>query len=53
MTFSIASGVASGNYVGRVWVVDLRLSVTRTAGGVVCTADSAAATVKKLTSVDP
>jgi hypothetical protein len=53
VTFSIASGVASGAYEGKVWVVDLRLHVSRTLNGQLCEANSPAVTVKKLAAVDP
>jgi hypothetical protein len=53
VTFNIASGVASGDYAGKVWVVDLRLHVSRTLNGELCEANSSAVTVKKLTAVDP
>ena len=53
VTFNIASGAASGDYAGKVWVVDLRLHVSRTLNGQLCEANSPAVTVKKLTAVDP
>lgn len=40
-------------YAGKQWVVSLRLHATRTFAGTVCTADSPAQTVKKVTGVDP
>jgi hypothetical protein len=45
--------LGSDAYAGKQWVVSLRLHATRTFGGTVCTADSPAQTVKKVTAVDP
>ncbi|HKQ51200.1 MAG TPA: hypothetical protein VJT74_02450 [Pyrinomonadaceae bacterium] len=45
--------LGSDSYAGKQWVVRLRLHATRTFGGNVCTADSPAQTVKKVTGVDP
>jgi hypothetical protein len=53
VTFTLASGAASGDYAGKVWVVDLRLHVQRTLNGILCDANSDPVTVKKLTAVDP
>ena len=53
VSFNIASGVASGDYNGKVWVVDLRLKVSRTLNGELCEANSTAEPVKKLAAVDP
>jgi hypothetical protein len=53
VSFSIASGTASGVSEGQVWVVQLRLHVTRLINGVTCSADSAPVTVKKVAGVDP
>jgi hypothetical protein len=53
VTFTVASGAASGDYAGQVWAVDLRLHVERTLNGQVCKEDSAPVTVKKVTAVDP
>ncbi len=53
VSFNIATGAASGAYEGKVWVVDLRLHVSRTLNGQLCEANSPAVTVKKLTAVDP
>jgi hypothetical protein len=53
VSFAIASGSASGSYEGQVWVVQLRLHVTRLINGVTCSADSSPVTVKKVAGVDP
>ena len=53
VTFDVASGAASGTYAGQLWTVQLRLKVTRSINGVLCTAESAPVTVKKVTAVDP
>jgi hypothetical protein len=53
VSFSVASGTASGSYEGQVWTVQLRLHVTRLVNGVTCSADSSPVTVKKVTGVDP
>jgi hypothetical protein len=45
--------VAVQHFAGKVWVVDLRLHVSRTLNGQLCEANSPAVTVKKLTAVDP
>ncbi|HVF05684.1 MAG TPA: hypothetical protein VNA20_12655 [Frankiaceae bacterium] len=52
-SFTIGSGAASGAYEGQLWVVQLRLRVTRTINGTECVAYSPALTVKKVTAVDP
>ena len=48
-----AGSAATGSYKGRVWVVQLRLKVTRTVSGVVCVAYSSPVTVKMVKMVDP
>lgn len=53
VSFSVASGDAAGAYAGQLWTVQLRMRVTRLVNGVLCTADSAPVTVKKVTAVDP
>ena len=45
--------LGSDSYAGKQWVVQLRLHASRTANGLVCTGDSPAVTVKKVTAVDP
>ncbi len=52
-TVTIGSGNAAGTYDAQLWVVFLRLHVTRTINGGTCTASSPAVTVKKLVAVDP
>ena len=49
----IAFTLGSDGYIGTQWSVNLRLHVTRNLGSQVCTADSPAVTVKKVTAVDP
>jgi hypothetical protein len=53
VSFTVASGAASGAYEGQLWVVLLRLHVTRLINGVTCSADSAPVTVKRVLGVDP
>lgn len=50
---SVASGAAAGSYKGRVWVVELRVKVTRTINGVECSDFSDPVTVKMVKMVDP
>lgn len=50
---SVADGAASGSYKGRVWVVQLRVKVTRTVAGLECVAYSSPVTVKMVKMVDP
>lgn len=50
---TLTEGVASGDYLGRVWVVDLRLKTTRTVGTLVCDAFSSPVPVKLVKMVDP
>ena len=50
ISFGLSSGSGAGNYVGRLYQVQLRLHASG-AGG--CQADSPAVTVKKIIAVDP
>jgi hypothetical protein len=50
-SFSIAGGNPAGSYVGRLFLVNLRVAGTATANG--CSANSNAVVVKKVVAVDP
>lgn len=50
-SFSIAGGDPAGSYVGRLFLVNLRVAGTTTANG--CSANSNAVVVKKVVAVDP
>jgi len=50
-SFSIAGGDPAGGYVGRLFLVNLRVAGTSTANG--CSANSNAVIVKKVVAVDP
>lgn len=52
-SFTVGSGAASGSYEGQLWIVQLRLKVTRVINGNDCVAYSDPLTVKKVTAVDP
>ena len=45
--------IGADSYTGQLLTVQLRLHVARTLNGTLCTADSPAVTVKKVTAVDP
>jgi hypothetical protein len=45
--------IGSDSYTGQLYTVQLRLHAVRNVGGVLCEADSAAVTVKKVRAVDP
>ena len=51
--FSLGSGPGQGSYEGKLYVVNLRLHVYRTLGGVQCDAYTPPTTVKKIVAVDP
>ena len=53
VTFTIGSGIAAGDYTGKVYQVNLRLHAERTLNGNVCSADSSPVLIKKVTAVDP
>lgn len=45
--------IGSDSYAGKQYTVQLRLHVSRTVNGTLCTADSTGVTVKKVLAVDP
>jgi mucin-6/19 len=52
-TFTIGSGPGAGTYDGKVYVVYLKVTITRTLNGIVCSATSNVVIVKKVVAVDP
>ena len=52
-SFTIASGDASGAYVGKLYAVNLRLRATRVVNGQTCDGYSPSVVVKKVVAVDP
>jgi len=51
--FSIASGDGSGNYVGKVYTVLIRVTAKKAVANTTCKGTSAPVTVKKVLAVDP
>ena len=51
--FAIASGDGSGNYVGKVFVVHVRVTAKKAVANTTCKGTSAPVTVKKVLAVDP